>query len=237
MSKRLHLAIVLWLAAATLAGAGETIDRIVAVVSGHPVMESQLIEGLHFEQFLANRPPQAVPVQELRAVLGRLVDQILLTQQMDAASFQQTSPQEIQERVAQIRKQSPAAASDQEWLSWLQSHDLTQNDLAERIGQQLRTVRFIEARFRPIVRVEPSAVETYYKEQLLPQMKQAGAQPVPLQQVAPRIREILVQQRLDDLLEEWLKTLRTQAEIRLPVPSSALVEAKPVARSLAAEVR
>ena len=58
-----------------------------------------------------------------------------------------------------------------------------------------------------------------------------------MQEVAPRIREILVQQRIDDLLEEWLKTLRTQAEIRVPVPSSALVEAGTVAGSLSAEVR
>jgi len=235
MMQRLHLAAFL-LFALTFAGAGETIDRIVAVVNGHPVMESQMVDALRFEQFLANKPPQAVPDQELRAVLGRLVDQTLLTQQMDLAGFQQTSPEEIQKGVAEIRKQSPAR-DDQTWLALLQSYGLSESDVAERVGQQLRTVRFIEARFRPTVRVEATAVEAYYKERLLPKMKQAGAQPVPMQDVAPRIREILVQQRMDDLLEEWLKTLRTQAEIRLAVPSSALVEAESVRRSLSAEVR
>jgi peptidyl-prolyl cis-trans isomerase SurA len=237
MSKRFHLAIVLWLAAMPFARAGETIDRMVAVVNGHPVMETQMFEALRFEQFLANKPPQGVPAQELRELLGRLVDQILLTQQMDLVGFQQTSPEEIQKRIADLRKQSPAAGSEQEWRAWLQSYDLAESDVAERIGQQLRTERFIEARFRPAVRVEPSAVESYYKEQLLPKMKQAGAEPAPMQEVAPRIREILVQQRMDDLLEEWLKTLRTQVEIRLPVPSRALVEAGTGAGSLSAEVR
>jgi len=201
------------------------------------VMESQMVEALRFEQFLANEPPHAVPAEELRAVLGRLVDQLLLTQQMDLVGFQQTSTEEIQKRIVEIKQQSSAARSDQEWSVLLRSYDLSEGEVAERIGQQLRTVRFVEARFRPAVRVEPSAVESYYKDQLLPKMQQAGAEPVPMQEVAPRIREILVQQRLDDLLEEWLKTLRTQTEIRLPVPSSALVQAEPVTSSLAAEVR
>ncbi len=67
-------------------------------------------------------------------------------------------------------------------------------------------------------------------------MKQAGAHALPLQQVEPRIREILVQQQIDELLESWMKSLRTQAEIRFPVPSSSVGAVQPSAQAQAAEV-
>jgi hypothetical protein len=114
---------------------------------------------------------------------------------------------------------------------------LSESDLAEHLALQLRTLQFIDERFRPAVRVEPIAVEIYYRDQLVPKMKQAGADPVPLKQVEPRIREILAQQQMDDLLENWLKTLRTQIEIRLGVPSSAIGSVPPPDQAQAAEVR
>ena len=68
-------------------------------------------------------------------------------------------------------------------------------------------------------------------------MKQAGAKAVPMKDVEPKIREILTQQRMDDLLDSWLKTLRTQAEIRWPAPTSALIEADRAERGRSAGVR
>jgi hypothetical protein len=237
MKRRFHLVLLLSLAMTSLARAGETIDRIVAVVSGRPVMESEMVQALRLEQILANKPPQAVPADELRAVLGRLVDQLLLSQQMDLANFQQTSPEEVQARIRELRTQVAPSSSEDAWSSLLRTYDLSETDLAERISEQLRTVRFVDARFRPSVRLEPGAVESYYNTQLLPKMKQAGAQPVPMKDVQPKIREILVQQGMNDQLDIWLKALRTQAEIRMPTPTSALVKAEAVAHTHPAGVR
>ena len=78
MKRRLQLVLVLFAVIVPSVRAGETIDRIVAVVNGKPVMESEMVEALRLEQILANNPPQAVSGDDLRAVLGRLVDQLLL---------------------------------------------------------------------------------------------------------------------------------------------------------------
>ena len=42
--------------------------------------------------------------------------------------------------------------------------------------------------------------------------------PVTLQDAAPKIREILTQQKIDELLASWLETLRSQAQIHVLVP-------------------
>ena len=237
MRSRFHLVVLLSLAMLSLARAGETIDRIVAVVNGRPVMESEMVEALRLEQLVANKPPQAVPADELRAVLGRLVDQLLLAQQMDLAHFQQMSQEEVQPRISDLRAQVAPSSTDDGWRGLLRTYDLSEADLAEQMSQQLRTVRFIDARFRPSVRVEPGAVESYYQTQLVPKMKQAGAQPIPMKDVEPKIREILVQQRMNDQLDIWLKALRAQAEIRMTTPTSALVKAEAVAHTHPAGVR
>jgi len=220
MTRRFHLVLFLLLAAASLARAGETIDRIVALVNGRPVMESDMVQSLRLEQLLGNKPPQTVPPEELRAVLGRLVDRLLLTEQMDLTHFQQTGKDEVQRHISEIRNQR----KDEDWRIWLESYDLSESDVADYIAGQIRTTRFIDARLRPTARLEPGAIAAYYNDQFVPKIKHAGTQPPPMKDVEPQIREILMQQRMNDLLENWLKTLRTQSEIRLPVPSSTLVD-------------
>src|SRR4051812_23096069 len=149
MKRRFHLVVLLSLAMLSLARAGETIDRIVAVVNGRPVMESEMVEALRLEQLVANKPPQEVPADELRAVLGRLVDQLLLAQQMDLAHIQQTSQEEVQARIRELRAHVAPSNNDDTWRALLRTYDLSEADLAEQMSQQLRTVRFIDARFRP----------------------------------------------------------------------------------------
>lgn len=236
MMKLLHRAFFL-LFAVTLLPSAETIDRIVATVNGRPLMESELAESMLVEQFLGGKPPDLVPVGEQRAALGRLVDQTLLQEQMDAVNFEMPLAEEVNKRMQELRQQIAPNFSGDAWRRSLSSYGLTEADLAAHVASELRTLHFVDARFRPAVRVDRAAVEAYYREQLVPKMKRAGADPLPLKQVEARIVEVLIQQQMDDLLESWLKTLRTQSEIRLPVPSSAAGAIQPEAQPHAAEQR
>jgi peptidyl-prolyl cis-trans isomerase SurA len=227
--------VTILLLVATLSSA-ETIDRIVATVNGRPLMESQLAEQLRVEQFLGGKPVEVVPIAGQRVALERLVDQTLLEQQMDAVNFPTPGDEEVNKRMQELRQQIAPNRSSDAWQRSLSSYGLSEADLTEHVASELRILHFIDARFRPAVRVDRSAVETYYREQLVPKMKQAGADPLPLKQVEPRIQEILMQQQIDDLLESWLKTLRSQAEIRLSGPSSSLGAAQPATQAHAAEV-
>jgi hypothetical protein len=201
------------------------------------VMESELAEQLHVEQFLATKPPAVVTVAEQRLGLERLLDQLLLQQQMDAVNFEKPTAEDIGKRIQEVRQQVTPNAGSEAWQSSLASYGLTEADLAEHIAIELRTLRFIEARFRPAIRVDPGTVEAYYRDELVPKMKQAGAASPALKQVESRIREILVQKQMDDLLESWLKSLRSQTEIRFPAPSSSVEAAQPAKQAQAAEVR
>jgi hypothetical protein len=59
------------------------------------------------------------------------------------------------------------------------------------------------------------AIEEYYRDTLLPQLKQKGAKEVPLEEVSGKIEEILAQQRLEARLAELLHDLRQQSDINI----------------------
>ena len=77
-------------------------------------------------------------------------------------------------------------------------------------------MRAVDARLRPSVQVDSRSVEKYYREKLLPELRQAGAKEVALAEVAPKIREILAQQKINNLLITWLQSLRSESTIRKP---------------------
>ena len=70
-------------------------------------------------------------------------------------------------------------------------------------------MNFVEVRLRPNIHIQPEEVEAYYRAQVLPDLEKAGVKLVTLQEVEPKIRELLVQQHMDELLDAWLHNLRS----------------------------
>ena len=62
-------------------------------------------------------------------------------------------------------------------------------------------MRLVDARLRPSVTVDSKSIESYYNQELLPQLRQSGAQSVPLAQVTPKIKELLTQKKISQLLD------------------------------------
>jgi hypothetical protein len=54
-------------------------------------------------------------------------------------------------------------------------------------------------------------------------LQQAGAGQVPLADVSAKIRELLTQEKVSELLVSWLQTLRSESDVHVPgsPPSSA----------------
>ena len=73
-------------------------------------------------------------------------------------------------------------------------------------------------RFRQGIRITPEEIEEYYAGTLLPQYP-AGQKPPPLQQVSSRIEEILLQQRVNQVFDNWLANLRKQGQIEVLDPT------------------
>src|ERR1700730_3671243 len=209
---------LLWVQAAW---AGEGIDRIVATVNGRIILQSDWDDALCFEAFLNRRSLSEFTSDERRAVLDRLIDQELLREQMKAADFQHASAADAVSRVAEARAQYPRAASAAGWQSLLRRYHLTEQDLAAHVQQQMDLMRLVDAHLRPAVQIDSKTVEAYYRDKFVPELRPSGAKEVPLSEVSSKIREVLTQEKVSELLVSWLQTLGSEGEVRLPGVSSS----------------
>ena len=194
--------------------AGDIVDRIVATVNGHAILQSDWEDALHNEAFVAGHSSEHLTPVERKAALDRLIDQELLRQPIRSSDFQHASDQEIAARIRDIRRQYPGAESDSGWHAALTRYGLTEKELEHRIALQLDLMRLVDARLRPTVQIDSKSIESYYNQELLPQLRQSGAPRIPLAQASPKIKELLTQRKIDQLLTTWLQTLRTGSEIR-----------------------
>jgi peptidyl-prolyl cis-trans isomerase SurA len=204
----------LWLAPAR--ASGEVIDRIIATVNGRVILQSDWDEALCYEALLTNRSLTQFNDGDRRAVLDRLIDQELLREQMKSADFLHASDSEVSARVAEARKQYPQAASTDAWQSLLEQYHLTEKDLFAHVREQIDVMRLVDARLRPAVEIDSKSIEAYYRDQFVPKLKQAGASAVPLAEVSTKIRELLTEQKVSELLVSWLQTLRSAGQVHIP---------------------
>src|SRR5271167_1864126 len=105
-------------------GSAEVIDRIIATVNGHVILQSDWDEALCYEALLTNRALAQFTDDDRRAVLDRLIDQELLREQMKSADFPHATDAEVAARVADARKQYPQATSSDAWQALLAEYHL-----------------------------------------------------------------------------------------------------------------
>ncbi len=197
-------------------GSADVIDRIIATVNGQVILQSDWDEALCYEALLTNRALEQFTDEDRRAVLDRLIDQELLREQMKSADFLHATDAEVAARVDDARKQYGEASSPDAWHALLLQHHLTEADLLAHVRQQIDVMRLVDARLRPTVEIDSKSIEAYYREQFVPKLKQSGASEVPLAEVSGKIRELLTQEKVSELLVSWLQTLRSEGQVRIP---------------------
>ncbi|HUO16511.1 MAG TPA: SurA N-terminal domain-containing protein [Verrucomicrobiae bacterium] len=207
------LAIALTAGMLPTARAGDVIDRIVATINGHVILQSDWDNALRYEALLNGRAPSEFTEDERRSVLDRLVDQELLGEQIKSSVFAQATEAEAQARIAEARKHYSDAASDEGWRVVLNRFGLTQQELVSHVESQINLMRLVDAHLRPAVQIDSKTIEAYYRDKFVPQLKQSGAGEVPLNEVSGKIRELLTEEKVNELLVSWLQTLRSESKV------------------------
>jgi hypothetical protein len=203
---------------------GEVIDRIVATVNGRIILQSDLDEALSYEALLNGRNLSQFTDDDRRSVLDRLIDQELLRGQLKSTDFKHASEEEAAARVSDARKQYAQAVTEAGWQSVLDQYHLREKDLLSHVQQQLDLMRLVDARLRPTVQIDSKTIEAYYRDKFVPQLRQAGSGEVALADVSGRIRELLTEQKVSELLVSWLQTLRSEGDVRIPGMAASSVE-------------
>ncbi len=198
--------------------AGEVLDRMVATVNGHVVLQSDWDEELRFESFMSGKPLADLSADEKQAALGRLIDQEILREQIRLMDSKPASEEQIHKQM-DVLKTDQRQHTGELWDSALSRFHLTDKIIENHVAAELEQFQLIDTRFRPSIQVSPAEVEKYYKQQLVPRL--AASDAISLPEATPKIREILMQEKINQLLNSWLETLRSQAQIRIASADSS----------------
>ena len=207
--------------------AGDLIDGVAATVNRKPLLRSDWDEAVRFEAFMHQKKLAEVSQAERAAALQRLIDRELLNAQMVDTRSLRPSDDEVAADIFKLREKFSAADDDSKWHALMQSYGLTEPTILAHLKEEVQVMNFIDVQLRPNVRIQDSEVSAYYQAQLVPDLQQNGSRVMPLSEVEPRIRELLVQQHMDQMLDTWLHNLRQQSRIQtlVPLPVNASLSA------------
>lgn len=242
--RRLAAWIAIWVLAlpATRGGAQAAktvpLDDVVAVVNGQVILQSDIDEDIQLS--VLDPVPGATGALTRQRALEELISRALIQQQIRQEDLPaiQPSEAEVAARLDEIRKQLPACvradcSTDGGWNAFLAAHGLTQHGVEAYLRNRMEILRFIEQRFRQGIQIGAQQIETYYHDTLAPEYP-AGTSVPPLKEVSKRIEDILLEQQVNELFDNWLDNLRTQGDVEILDPSLE-AERAPAAHGVGSE--
>jgi len=201
-------------------GQGIVLDRVIAVVNGDVILESDVDEERRFEEI---QPYRATNNFTRERAIERLVDRALILQQAALEPEDAVSDKELEAQLLTLRKDIPACKqyhceTDAGWQKYVEDHGFTVVEFDERWRKRMELLKFIEVRFRNGITISDEEIKSYYEKTMLPEYGKRSVTPPKLETISNRIEEVLLQQRVGALLEEWLKSLRAQGSVRTMMP-------------------
>jgi len=202
---------------ATKAAPGVVLDRMVAVVNGDVILESDVDEERRFEEI---QPYRAAATFSRERAIQRLVDRDLILQQAALQPEDRVTDVELDAQLATLRKDIPACKqyhceTDAGWQKYVGEHGFTVEEFRDRWRKRMELLKFIEVRFRNGIRISDDEIKAYYEKTMLPEYAKRNVTPPALDTISKRIEEVLLQQQVGNLLRDWLQSLRVQGSVRL----------------------
>lgn len=192
--------------------ADEVLDRIVVTVNGHVILLSEWDDELRYESLMSGRKLEDVNAEEQKAALDHLIDQELIREQTRPADAKSIPAEQTDKQMQVIKVDVLRGNPGISWKQVLSKYRLSEDFIHNRITAELQQLQLVDSRFRPSVQVSQAEIEQYYKSQLVPKLPIGD--PVSLSEATPKIREILLQDKVNQMVDSWLESLRTQAQIK-----------------------
>jgi peptidyl-prolyl cis-trans isomerase SurA len=195
---------------------GTQLDRVVAIVNGDLILDSDVDEERRLRSFEPYRNPGAA--FDRAEAIERLINRDLILQQAKLQPEDQVSDADVKQQLDALRKAIPACAkyncaTQAGWEKFLADNGFSEAAFNKRWKQRMEVLQFIEDRFRMGIKITPADVRHYYTETLVPEYRKQDVVPPKLDEIAGRIQEVLLQDQISGLLSDWLKSLREQGSI------------------------
>ena len=216
---RMLSAIVVAILFALPARAGDVLDRVVVTVNGNAVLQSDWDAEIRYEALMAGRPLSNLDPKARNAALTRIIDQELVREQSHGVAIKPVTTSELDGQMNALRSQYEHDHAGLSWSSAVTMYGFSEAELRERVETELTQLRIVDEKLRPSVEVDASEIEAYYNDKIAPQ--NSAGRTATFAEVKDKIRELLMQQKINQALDSWLESLRAQANIQRIAPEAA----------------
>jgi peptidyl-prolyl cis-trans isomerase SurA len=195
---------------------GEELDRVVAIVNSDLVLDSDVEQEKRFQALLPYG--EATGEYSRDKAVERLINRDLILQQARLQPENEVSAEDAKKDLDNLRKALPRCKefhcdTEEGWQKFLASEGFTEQSILVLWQRRMNVLAFIEERFRQGIKITPQQIKAYYDDTMLPQYAKADAKPAPLDAITNRIQQVLLQQQVSSLLNDWLNSLRTQGSV------------------------
>jgi hypothetical protein len=173
------------------------------------IAESAILLDLRVSAFLDDHPVDLTPAAKRRSA-GRLVDQILILQEADDTHVTLNVDEDRDKLLVQIKAQY---ASPAEYQDKLARYGVTEKDVSAQLAVGLRTLRFSDLRFRPVIQISDQDLHSYYDQLAAGWREKNPAQVPSFEASRDQVEQLLTEQRLTEALDKWLAMTRNETQI------------------------
>jgi hypothetical protein len=194
---------------------GTQLDRVVAIVNDDLILDSDVNEEMRLQAFDPYRTRSEI--SPTRAI-ERLINRTLILQQLTLQPLEQPPDAEVNKEIDELRKDIPACNQYQcqtkaGWDRFLTDHGFTEQSFFTRWKERMTVLNFVQDRFETGINIKPDQIQSYYEKTLLPEYQRQHAPAPKLEAISSQIREVLMQEQISNLLQDWLKSLRAQGSV------------------------
>jgi hypothetical protein len=206
--KILSLVIISVFLAMLTAVFGEEIEHLIAAVNGKVITEGdfRLARSLNAVVYSGNKEMLYSDDQ----VVSRLIDRELLRQELKNFDIAKEDEAEVESRMQALRD---AYAKTGGLSACLKRNGLQETELISYLRLESSILQFVNFRFRPFINISQEEINSYYKNRLAPQLEKSKIELPSLAQVSTQIEEILRQEKINEVLDQWIANIRHNSRI------------------------
>jgi hypothetical protein len=179
----------------------QLLDRIAVSVDKQVITESAILLDRRVGAFLDGVPVDLSGPAKRKSA-ERLVDQMLILREAAESRIALPTAQNAAALLKQVKEQR---GSEESFQQALKEYGITEANLTEQLLSGLIAYTFSDLRFRPSVQISDEDIRVF-----LEKMTDGALLEAPREDV----EELLIRQRTEDALDDWLKMARAAARIQ-----------------------
>ena len=184
----------------------QIVDAIVVRIEDDIITLSELRELAAYQKLLDGRS------QSNEEIRSELIEQWVVNNEATTTGFPLPAQAEVDRELSRVETSFSSPAVYQQRLEVV---GLTAAAVRRIITRQIYLARYLDYKFRSSIQVDDAALADYYRDHLVPELQAKGQQAPPLSDVTEQIREVLIEQGVNERTAAWFDETKPRLKIEL----------------------